>query len=258
MLANPLDRVLSCIRCPPSPPQWGYTTALPPCTYGNRVSEATQAKYLARIWLTSTLVGSPATILYDWHSDGTDATNCEDNFGTVRATYRNASAPFDPKPAYHAAVAAQGGVGDGVFVGRVAAAAIAPPPGGAANATDVFVLRFAMPSGAPAFAAWTNLSVCGAINGSARGDCGFNGISHEQCTARSCCWDGAAAPAGPQCYFGLPPGAPLAVSFEASPSAPAACFTRVLDVLGGALPPVCAVDGVLTVNVTDGPVYVLP
>ena len=46
--------------------EWGYTTATPPCTYGNRVDEATQAKYLARIWLTSAMIGSPATINYDW------------------------------------------------------------------------------------------------------------------------------------------------------------------------------------------------
>ena len=38
--------------------------AQPLRSYSNRVDELTQAKYLARIWLTSTLIGSPATIYY--------------------------------------------------------------------------------------------------------------------------------------------------------------------------------------------------
>ena len=57
--------------------EWGYTTALPPCKYGNRVDETTQAKWLLRIWLTSTIIGSPATIYYDWRSDGTNESDCE-------------------------------------------------------------------------------------------------------------------------------------------------------------------------------------
>lgn len=130
----------------------------------------------------------------------------------------NASLPYLPKPAYLAAVAAQTTIGIGEFDFRSKVTALLPPPGGNATDADVFVLLFVMPDETPGVAAWTNLSSCGAVNGSSRVDCGFFGISHDQCSARGCCWDGAATPNGPQCYKGLPAnGPPLQVSFMVAP-----------------------------------------
>ena len=222
------------------------------------MDELTQAKYLVRILLTSTLIGSPATITYDWHSDGTNASECEDNFGSVRSDYINATLPYAAKPAYTAALTLQATLGDGVYVDRVPTSAVAAPPGGNASATDVFVLRFAMPDGSAGFAAWTNLTTCSVTNGARRTDCGFFGITNPQCTQRGCCWDGAARPDGPQCYRGLPDGdPPLRASFEASPLVPAQCFQRVVNATGTPLPPACAVGGVLTIDLSDGPTYLL-
>ena len=78
--------------------EWGYTSAIPPCDYGNKVSELTQGKYLVRMWLTNLIAGVETSIAYDWRDDGMNATNCEDNFGSVRAPATgNASQPFTPK-----------------------------------------------------------------------------------------------------------------------------------------------------------------
>lgn len=68
--------------------QWGYTTAIPPCTYGNRVTEAQGGAYIARMWLANTMAGVSVSINYDWRDGGTDLTNCEGNFGSVHSTVR--------------------------------------------------------------------------------------------------------------------------------------------------------------------------
>ncbi len=242
--------------------EWGYTSATPPCVYGNKVSQLGQAKYVARMWLCNALAGVNVSISYDWRDDGSDPANCEDNFGSVHAAPSgNASAPYAPKPAYLAALAAQSGVGEaGWLAGRMDPAPPCPLP-----PEDVFVLRFEgyiPPTGGaprPAFAAWTNATQCPAQPPpSGRADCGFRGITQAACAARQCCWDGGAGgppPGQPQCYAGGPV-APTPVSFAVAPSSGGACW-RAVDVLGAPLPPVCEQGGLVTVALSDGPVYLL-
>ncbi len=245
--------------------EWGYTSALPPCSYGNKVSQLGQAKYLARMWLLNALAGATVSISYDWRDDGVNETDCESNFGSVHARPTgNPAQPYAPKPAYLAALAAQSGVGSaGALGGRV------PPAASALAARDVFILRFdgyaragGGGGGVPyAYAAWTNATdaTCAAPlpPGPSRADCGFRGITQAQCSARGCCWDAAAPPPGqPQCFAGGPVP-PTAVTFALPPGAPqGACFNAV-NVTGGALPPVCASGGLVTVALDDGPLYLL-
>lgn len=60
------------------------------------VSVERQAQYLTRQWLVNVLYDVNLTIWYDWRNDGVDATDVEQNFGTV-------DHDFVPKPAYRAA-----------------------------------------------------------------------------------------------------------------------------------------------------------
>eukprot|EP01046_Picozoa_sp_COSAG06_P088612 COSAG06_NODE_35023_length_465_cov_2.068306_1_plen_95_part_10 len=88
--------------------EWGYTTAIPPCVYGNRVDETTQASYLARMWLSNTMAGVTVSINYDWRDNGNDTTVCEANFGSVHIEPTgDPKQPFKPKPKYMAALALQ-------------------------------------------------------------------------------------------------------------------------------------------------------
>jgi hypothetical protein len=195
--------------------EWGYTSASPPCFYGNRVDPVTQGKYLARMWLVTTLAGTKISIAYDWHDDGSDITNCEDNFGSVNfAATGNRSEPFLPKPSYHAALTLQNGLGNtDEFVGRIAPAYVPPT----FPAHDVFVLEFSggLSSG-PAFAAWHNSS---RVNST------------------------------------------VSISFAPQSSMSAstlACWT-VVGTFGDVLEQkLCAVKGLIVLNVTDGPAYLLP
>ena len=245
--------------------EWGYTSAAPPCRYGNKVPPLGQAKYLARMWLLNALAGATVSIAYDWRDDGTNLTDCESNFGSVHSAPTGSPAqPFAPKPAYLAALAAQAGVGSAGALG-----ARVPPASGAPAllaARDVFILRFddyARAGGGDgpiaAYAAWTNATTCAAPlpPGPSRADCGFSGITLAQCSARGCCWDAAPPPPGqPQCFAGSPVP-PTAVSFALGQGeAQDACFLAV-NVTGGALPPVCATAGVVSVALDDGPLYLL-
>jgi hypothetical protein len=234
--------------------EWGYTSALPPCPYGNKASPLVQGKYVARMWLLNALSNVPLSISYDWRDDGTNKTDCESNFGSVLAEATgNASAPYPPKPAYLAALTAQRGVGEAErLVGR-----LPPTPASPLLPEDTFILHFASASGRPLLAAWSNATQCPAQPPpSGRADCGYSGISPAQCAQRRCCWD-AAPGAGPQCYAGQPV-AGVPVSFAAPPGAPGDCWVGV-DVLGQPLVPqqVCAVAGVVTVQLSDGPLYLL-
>lgn len=236
--------------------EWGYTSAALPCAYGNRVSQLGQAKYLVRMWLLNALAGVPVSIAYDWRDDGSDVANCEDNFGSVHsAPTGNPQQPYAPKPAYAAALTAQAGVGCAeALVGRVALA-----PGSALPLETVFVLHFANSSSSlPAFAAWTNATACAAVPPpSGRADCGFRGISREQCAARACCWDGAGPPPGqPQCFLGQPVQS-TGVAFALPEGVPGGACWRSVSMLGEALGQVCAVGGFVRVNVSDAPVYLL-
>jgi len=77
--------------------EWGYSTTW---NTGSRAADSAlqQGYFLQREWLMGSYVGLPASIYYDYKNDGTDATNPEDNFGTV-----NADASL--KPAYQSAEA---------------------------------------------------------------------------------------------------------------------------------------------------------
>lgn len=80
--------------------EWGYPTF--PLLYG----PAKQGDYLAREFLVEMSLGIRLSIWYDFHDDGTNRLNIEDNFGTLTHAYR-------PKPAYEQMqrlVAALGGL----------------------------------------------------------------------------------------------------------------------------------------------------
>ena len=194
--------------------EWGYTSATPPCWYGNRVDLVTQGKYVARMWLTTTLAGTTVSILYDWHDDGPDPTQCEQNFGSVAfAATGNASEPFAPKPAYNAALTLQGGIGNADrFVGRIVAKRISLS---AIPARDVFVLQFEVTAGSrTSYAVWHNSSL---VNATAVVEFSAAGVQPS-------CW-------------------------------------KVVDTFGALLDPKrCrdAKNGTVSVNATDGPVYLLP
>jgi hypothetical protein len=79
--------------------EWGYSTAW------ENVSATRQGELLARSWLINVANGVQLSIWYDWKNDGTDPRNPEHNFGTVAYAYRaHAGRPFEPKPAYLAAM----------------------------------------------------------------------------------------------------------------------------------------------------------
>lgn len=178
--------------------EWGYTSAGPACTYGNRQPRVMQGAYAARMWLANAAAGVGLSILYDWRNDGPDPQGCEDNFGSVA----NLTAL---KPAYLAARTLQDALGDSPGLGGRLPAA--PPPGSGLPPANAFVLAFQPPAGAaPLLAVWHNGSLAG--RGQCAGfasivDCGFYGIDENTCVnGRGCCW--AADPGGgPQCYRGV-------------------------------------------------------
>ena len=83
--ASPARRMLPIVSS-----EWGYTTA------DAAISEARQAEYLARQWLTNLAAGVNTSIFYDWRDDGDNPKEREHRFGTVR---RN----LEPKPSFLAA-----------------------------------------------------------------------------------------------------------------------------------------------------------
>jgi len=85
--ASPVRRMLPIVSS-----EWGYSTA------EGAVSEARQADYLSRQWLTNLAAGVSVSIFYDWRDDGNNAKDREHRFGTVR---RN----LEPKPSFLAAQA---------------------------------------------------------------------------------------------------------------------------------------------------------
>jgi hypothetical protein len=76
--------------------EWGYAS-------GPKFSTRRQARYLARQFLTNMANGIPISIWYDWHDDGPNPNNPENNFGITHFTYVGARNPvYRPKPAYWA------------------------------------------------------------------------------------------------------------------------------------------------------------
>jgi hypothetical protein len=119
----------------------------------------------------------------------------------------DASAPFVPKPAYLAALAAQTGIGNAsTFVGRVAATLLAPPAWNLTS-SSAFVYAFAggtLPQPAAAFAVYSNVSTCvAAPDAASRAACGAPAVDEMGCLALGCCFD-EALPANatgvPKCY----------------------------------------------------------
>jgi len=154
--------------------------------------------------------------------------------------------PHQPKPAFTAAVALQSGVGNAQAFTRT----IAPSTTG--NASDAFVLEFASGGGQYSYAAWTNVTAC--TSPSQRVDCGFYGITRDECVARGCCFDEWDTTNQTQCYFGAPR---VNFTFTAAPAAAQHCF-KASDVLGRVYAPTCAdASGRLTVSVSDAPVQLL-
>lgn len=285
--------------------EWGYTSADPPCTYGNRVDKVTQAKYVARMWLSNAISGVFLSIDYDWKNDSLNLTDCESNFGSVYANYTgNVSTPFVPKPAYIAALTLQNTVGNAeVITGRIPMVTSQP----STSANDIFIIGFGgIPSkkksdqcgntpttdcGFPGitpeqctqagccfnnqtpgpwcyeypslpaytgFALWTNATMCPSSPPTQRSDCGFNGITLQQCTDRQCCWDDNPGN-GPQCYSGDPINSsnPLTVSFSVFPDDSNFCYSSI-GLLGDNQGQICASNGMITVtNVTDAPLYLV-
>ncbi len=80
--------------------EWGYSSG----GWGDGYDEARQALFLPRAWLTNLANDIPLSIWYDWHDDGTEPTEGEHHFGTVRHEYRAGQAEvFEPKPAFRSA-----------------------------------------------------------------------------------------------------------------------------------------------------------
>lgn len=98
--------------------------------------------------------------------------------------------------------------------------------------------------------------------------CGINATHRTQCTAgglgpnpnewdclnAGCCYDEWAPQGALSCYAG---SAPVSVTFPVSPAAPNTCFNSV-DFLGNQQGQTCAdANGMVTVQATDRPVYLL-
>jgi hypothetical protein len=64
--------------------EWGYSLI---DWWGNAtpIDEQTQARFLARMYLTNLSQGIPVSIWYDWKNNGTDPNEREHNFGMVEA-----------------------------------------------------------------------------------------------------------------------------------------------------------------------------
>ena len=83
--------------------EWGWSAAWPSLGKDEAAREATQAKYLPRMFLTNVANDIPLSIWYDWRDDGDDDKEAEHRFGIVRRKPTgDAKQPFEPKPAYTA------------------------------------------------------------------------------------------------------------------------------------------------------------
>ena len=183
----------------------------------------------------------------------------ESNFGTVNGTLLpdGSATPYQPLTGYMAAVALQNGVGNGTFAGRLAATI----NDWDADPSDVFVLQFdgaaiARAAGFPAFAVWTNVSMC--LGEGPRYPCPGvppAGANLYSCIEAGCCYDETAADATKRCYKYPYADEPLQAQFSLPAAVPAGTCFNVVDWVGIARGQACASAGALIVNVTDGPSY---
>ena len=171
-----------------------------------------QGKYVPRMWLSSLLAGVNQSIHYDWKNDGWSVDDCESNFGANEQNFTgNPAAPFTPKPAYRAALAAQSTIGNAsALVARLPPASVAPA--GVAPAS-IFVLQFSggvglgASAGGNSLAVWTNATTC-AAQPAARVPCGGAGATELDCLSLGCCYDDAAAADGTTACYATPAAAP--------------------------------------------------
>jgi len=187
----------------------------------------------------------PISIYYDFEDDGPDPKETEQNFGTVHNPYNNQSVPHIPKPAYQAAFMLQKTLGSGYkLLTRVDAADPA-----------TFVLAFSPQdqSNDMIYALWksggTPIGTCASVI--APVDCGFSGISQQQCLDKGCCFQ-IPAPSGPQCYYHAQN---TTGNVEFHPTNPG-CF-NVLDIYGNTVTSRLCTDnnGKITVLGSDSPLY---
>ncbi len=111
--------------------EWGYSSTW---YHGNN---SKQARYAARELLVNLWQHIPLSIYYDWHNDGPDSRNAEDNFGLVRFAYHPGHKPvYTPKPAYLAVKTMGGQLRDCHCLGRLSL-----------GRSNDYILRFAGPGG---------------------------------------------------------------------------------------------------------------
>ncbi|EDQ90722.1 uncharacterized protein MONBRDRAFT_24380 [Monosiga brevicollis MX1] len=235
--------------------EWGYNTCFDangpcPCYEAHNAPHTTtqeQAQFLPRMWLLNIMAGVPISIFYEWRNGGVNGTAGEENFGVVQYEYQNASVPFEPKPAYASArtIQAQLNPATDIFSGRLTATntTSADPD------DDIFVLSFTNNS---KLAMWK-------VDGTAScsltpryyQDCGYDGITEDECLQRSCCWN-PTSHGIPECS--IPPISNYTgpVSFTVGA---AATFSRV-DMNGHQLNPITSdAEGRVTAMIDNEPQY---
>eukprot|EP00051_Salpingoeca_urceolata_P027972 m.484268 g.484268 ORF g.484268 m.484268 type:complete len:756 (-) comp23280_c0_seq1:62-2329(-) len=237
--------------------EWGYSTCVWPCeppNFTGHVNETLQAKYLARQWLSNRLADVSISIWYDWRDGCTNTTQRECMFGTVRAPYTgDATAPFKPKPAFDAALAIQAALDKAAQVTRINASTPETAPESDPNA---FVVKLENDGTSPGLVSWlvqgAQYGTCDQVPSDQHEDCGFYGISEQECEKRGCCFQDPHAP-GPQCFFRLRHSSAV-VSFDLGDGS-STCFTTS-DYLGRPLTTkVCAKQGHVELEASDGVVY---
>jgi len=100
--------------------EWGYCTG---GSYGNRVSTATQAEYVVRMFLINIMNGVNVSVFYDWKDDGSNIHDSEQNFGLI-ADYEGLKSIYGRpayfiKPAYYAIYTLTSQLNGFQFRGRV-------------------------------------------------------------------------------------------------------------------------------------------
>lgn len=233
---------------------------------GKNVSEADQAKYLARQWLVNWLGGIAHSIWYDWRDGGGNRTKREEMFGTVRDVYNGTAAePFERKPSYTAALTLQTLAGELDLVSRqnVSSNLTAPAVDPGAWVLHMGSLPLAAPDNAvsrttfqyrQALAVWsltgTQYGTCSAV--AVHSDCGYRGISQSQCEDKGCCFEEPFV-SGPQCYY----RARRYSSIVNVPVAGPECW-HMRTHLGADAGTLCPKNGTLSVPATDAPSYLQP
>jgi len=232
--------------------EWGWSTCLPPCTPGwpAIISESLQAEYLVRQWFINALSEVPISIYYDYVDDGSDPTQREDNFGTLHSGYHNSTLPFLHKPAFDAATKFQTYLNGLTFHSRINAMPVDD---------ETYILDFGTTQQpGKIYSLWkisgTPIGDCPKVV--SRIDCGFSGITQQQCLAKGCCFQLPPPPSGPQCYFHTTNTTGI-VEFKPINTG---CFS-VNNIYGNIVVNRICTDSTkntLTLTISDDPVYLIP